>query len=75
MDVLVLVAGVFEVTAQSAGYSFNIVVPKPQYGSFTLLDSTGENLFQINASGIFQNAASINPGTYIVYAAYTRLIE
>lgn len=68
----VITVGVFQVKTQVNGYTISVSAPSPKYFPIELKDSTGQYNFQINQNGVFQNAQSLQPGTYIVYAAYIK---
>ena len=54
------------------GYTRQISVPAPKYGSFTVYDSNNTDRFQINDSGVFQNVATLEAGDYTVFAIYIK---
>lgn len=53
-------------------WTVSIEAPKPKYGSVNIKDTRGENSFQINSYGVFQNADALAPGRYVVNAIYIK---
>ena len=55
-----------------SAWSKQISVPAPAHGEFRLMDSKATSEFQINSNGIFQNAVTLEPGDYTVFAIYIK---
>lgn len=74
MDIgnLVIAVGIYEIVSQISAFSLNYQISAPKYGQFYLKDSTGEYNFQVNNLGVFQNAQTLQPGTYVAYAVYIK---
>ena len=74
MDIgnLVIAVGIYEIVSQISAFSLSYQISAPKYGQFYLKDSTGEYNFQVNDLGVFQNAQTLQPGTYVAYAVYIK---
>lgn len=60
------------VTDNMKEWTVSTDVPRPKYGEIEIKDTRGENNFQINSYGIFQNADALSPGRYVVNAIYIK---
>ena len=69
---LVVAVGIYEIVSQISAFSLSYQIPAPKYGPFYLKDSTGKYDFQVNHTGVFQNAQTLQPGTYVACAAYIK---
>ena len=61
-----------KVNSSIPAWTLSIGVPAPAQGAFRVMDSKGSAEFQINDNGIFQNAVTLEPGDYTVFAIYIK---